>query len=274
MGRWSRGAGLLAVGLAVFAEIHAAAADVTPLPRAHAHNDYRHARPLQDALDHGFCSVEADIFLVGGELLVGHDRSELRPGRTLERLYLAPLRERVRAHDGHVFGEDAPFRLLVDIKSSGTETYRALDRVLQSYGDILAHVEQGHAQPGPILVVVSGNRDKSTITADKTRFAGIDGRLTDLGSDSPSHLLPWISDRWTAHFTWDGTGTMPAAERRKLRRIVEQAHREGRAVRFWATPETDAMWAALTESGVDLINTDDLAGLRDFFLEHRRNSKD
>ena len=45
---------------------------VTPLPRAHAHNDYYHRRPLLDALDQGFCSVEADIYLVEDRLLVGH----------------------------------------------------------------------------------------------------------------------------------------------------------------------------------------------------------
>ena len=34
-----------------------------PLGQAHAHNDYYHKRPLLDALSHGFCSVEADVFL-------------------------------------------------------------------------------------------------------------------------------------------------------------------------------------------------------------------
>ena len=43
-----------------------------PLWRAHAHNDYEHPRPLLDALDHRFGSVEADIFLVGDQLLIGH----------------------------------------------------------------------------------------------------------------------------------------------------------------------------------------------------------
>ncbi len=267
MGRWFRGVGLIAVCLTALVQNCAAVADVTPLPQAHAHNDYRHERPLVDALSHGFCSVEADIFLVDGELLVGHDRAELRPDRTLQRLYLDPLRQRVRAHNGRVFIDEAPFRLLVDIKSNGTETYKALDRVWQSYGDMLTHVEHGRVKSGPILVVISGNRDTTTIAADTTRFAGIDGRLTDLGSAAPPHLLSWISDRWTAHFTWDGTGEMPAGERRKLRQIVEQAHREGRAVRFWATPETPEMWTALASAGADLINTDDLAGLRDFLLE-------
>ena len=57
----------------------------TPLTRAHAHNDYLHARPLLDALDHGFCSVEADIYLVDGQLLVAHDRNKVDPRRTRNR---------------------------------------------------------------------------------------------------------------------------------------------------------------------------------------------
>src|SRR5436190_1820266 len=45
----------------------ATAAEVRCLPNAHAHNDYLHTRPLLDALDQGFCSVEADIHLVNGK---------------------------------------------------------------------------------------------------------------------------------------------------------------------------------------------------------------
>ena len=41
-----------------------------PLANAHAHNDYEHDRPLLDALDEGFTSIEADVFLVEGQLLV------------------------------------------------------------------------------------------------------------------------------------------------------------------------------------------------------------
>src|SRR5688572_31979100 len=63
-----------------------------PLPRAHAHNDYEHTRPLIDALEFGFCSVEADIWLVNGQLLVAHDLKDAKAGRTLQALYLDPLR--------------------------------------------------------------------------------------------------------------------------------------------------------------------------------------
>ena len=62
-------------------------------PIAHAHNDYYHPRPLLDALDHGFTSIEADVFPVDHELLVAHSDRELDPNKTLDRLYLRPLQE-------------------------------------------------------------------------------------------------------------------------------------------------------------------------------------
>src|SRR2546423_1328713 len=96
---------VMAVSLCWGAAIVGAAdrAPVQPLAQAHAQNDYLPARPLLDALDHGFASVEADIFLVGGKLLIGHTKDELKPERTLASLYLDPLRARVRANGGSVF---------------------------------------------------------------------------------------------------------------------------------------------------------------------------
>ena len=104
-----------------------------PLWNAHAHNDYEHPRPLFDALDHRFNSVEADIFLVGDQLLIGHDSSELDPSRTLESLYLDPLAARVRADRGSVYrGWRRPLQLLIDIKTEGSSTYLELDRHLRT----------------------------------------------------------------------------------------------------------------------------------------------
>ena len=240
------------------------------LPQAHAHNDYRHARPLLDALDHGFSSVEADIFLVDGQLLVGHGRSELRPTRTLEALYLDPLRRRIREYDGRVYPDCPTFTLLIDIKTDGIRTYAALSKVLARYSDVLAGFRDGKQRAGPVTAIISGNRAMKRIAEDKVRLAGIDGRLSDLDSDLPAHLMPLISDNWRNHFTWSGTGPMPLAEREKLRAVVKKAHRDGRRVRFWNTPEKTAVWAALYAADVDLINTDDLARLQRFLLERKK----
>ena len=105
------------------------------------------------------------------------------------------------------------------------------------------------------------------IRSQAVRYAGVDGRLRDLASEDPAHLLPMISDRWGRHFRWRGQGPMPDAERRKLEDIVARAHARGRWVRFWATPESEAVWTALRDAGVDLINTDHLARLQRFLLE-------
>jgi hypothetical protein len=246
---------------------------VMPLPQAHAHNDYEHQRPLLDALDHGFCSVEADVFLVGDELRVGHTRLALRPGRDLEKLYLAPLRQRVRANGGRVYPGGPTVYLLIDVKTEARPTYAALDKLLARYRDVLSETRDGQFEKRAVTVVVSGNRDRATITGQKVRYAGIDGRPEDLESDVPAHLLPWVSANWGLVFRWRGAGPVPDAERKKLREYVAKAHRHGRLVRFWATPESPAVWRELLDAGVDLINTDKLAELQKFLLARAAGPK-
>ncbi|WP_372441596.1 phosphatidylinositol-specific phospholipase C/glycerophosphodiester phosphodiesterase family protein [Plantactinospora mayteni] len=241
-----------------------------PLPQAHAHNDYEHERPLFDALDHGFTSVEADIYLVDGELLVGHDPEDVVPGRTLSSLYLEPLARRVRANHGRVFAHShQQLQLLVDIKNTGADTYTELHRVLRDYQRVLTTYSAGRVRQGAVTVVVSGDRPRDLMAAQRARYAFYDGRAADLDSGAPASFIPLISDNWTNLFTWRGVGAMPAAERIRLRSFVQTAHRDGQRVRFWATPdlpgpERDAIWRELLAADVDHINTDDLAGLADF----------
>jgi hypothetical protein len=241
-----------------------AAAQPAPLRHAHAHNDYLHERPLLDALEHGFSSVEADVYLVDGALLVAHDVKELKPERTLQKLYLEPLKARVAEHDGRVYPGGPEFGLLIDIKSEAQATYLALHKVLAKYADMLVSVDNGQEKLGAVRIVISGNRPQAFIAAQKTRFCGIDGRVSDLDSEWPAHLLPMISDNWTLQFQWRGVGPMNDKERERLKSIVSRAHAKGRSVRFWATPENPALWQALLTAQVDLINTDDLNGLEKF----------
>jgi len=248
-----------------------------PLWRAHAHNDYEHPRPLFDALDHRFGSVEADIFLVGDQLLIGHDASELDPSRTLESLYLDPLATLVKANHGSVYrGWRHPLQLLIDIKTEGSSTYLELDRHLQRYKHLFTTYAHGRVHPGAVTNVISGDRAARTpMEAQTVRRAFYDGRLTDLGSSAPASFISLISDNWQTNFTWLGSGTFPDAERQKLRSIVGQAHAAGQTVRFWNTPDLagpdrDALWGELFAAGVDFLNTDDLAGL-EAFLDARRS---
>jgi len=248
---------------------------VVPLPQAHAHNDYRHDPPLLEALGHGFTSVEADVFLVGEKLCVAHDADEIKPERTLRSLYLEPLRRRAKQNGGHVYATKSRFLLLVDFKSAAVPTYRRLHEILASYRDVVTSFGPKGREEKAVLVIVSGNRPLELMKSQAVRYAGYDGRLSDLESELPADVMPLISDRWGAHFTWRGEGPMPAAEREKLDVVVKAAHAKGRLVRFWATPDArsatrQALWRGLLTAGVDLINTDDLEGLKTFLLKHGR----
>lgn len=248
--------------------------EVAPLARAHAHNDYVHARPLLDALSDGFTSVEADVWLVDGRLLVGHDRAVLKRGRTLTSLYLDPLKKRVKAAGGSVYPDwPGTFQLLIDVKSDATATYQAIDAELREHRRIMTVFEDGAVRPRAVTAVISGGRDLPAMQAQHKRFAGYDGRLSELDSGLSAADMPLVSDNWLQQFTWVGAGPMPEAERARLHDLVDRAHLAGYRVRFWNTPDFKsparrAVWTELVAAGVDHINTDDLVGLKRFLRNH------
>ncbi len=239
----------------------ASAAELQCLPGAHAHNDYLHPRPLLDALENGFCSVEADVHLVNGKLLVAHDLKQVDPARTLQVLYLDPLKERVARKTLH-----GPFSLMIDFKTEAEPTYEALRTVLKHYSGMLTTFTTNSTTTNAVTIVISGNRPITTISNEPVRFAAIDGRLSDLDANAPRSLVPWISDNWTKHFTWRGEDAFPDAERAKLENLVKQSHAQGRKIRFWAIPDNPRGWAVLRHAKVDLINTDKLSQLRVFLI--------
>jgi len=257
--------------LLIVASVSAAQAPVSPIKQAHAHNDYEHPRPLLDALDQGFCSVEADVFLTKDGLLVAHTSFGLKPQKTLQKLYLDPLRHRIKEQGGSVFkdsnGKPVPFTLLIDIKTDAASTYPVLHEVLSQYADMLTEVRDGKVIERAITVILSGSRPSlNELARQSPRYAGYDGRLSDLNSDVPAHLMPWISDNWALKFGWNGTGIMSAKDREKLDKVVQQAHSKGRKLRFWATPEKEAFWQMQLDSKIDVINTDRLKELKLFLL--------
>ena len=244
-----------------------------PLLNAHAHNDYAHDRPLFDALDHGFASVEADIHLVDGDLFVAHDPDEVKPDRTLRSLYLDPLKKRIAQNAGRVYPNGPQFTLFIDIKTQSVPTYKVLGKMLAEYKNIITSFSSAARSDKAIVVYVSGNRPRALMKVESIRYAGYDGRLTDLQSDAPATLIPIISDRWPSHFSYKGSGPMPQQQRQKLETIVQTAHKKGRIVRFWATPDSPSperqnLWRILLDNGVDLLNTDDLPALQNFLLEY------
>lgn len=268
---------LLALVVAIIVSLPTTGADSatkSPLPQAHSHNDYEHMRPLLDALDQGFCSVEADVWLVDGKLLVAHDLKDVKPERTLEALYLDPLAARVERNGGRVFQHGPAFTLMIDVKSDATNTYRELTKVFERHASMLTRFRNDRTETNAVTVIISGNRARELMLTETPRLAAYDGRLADLNSTASPHFIPLISDNWTQHFKWRARaedGAFPELERTKLRELVGRAHTQGRRLRLWATPDQPAMWKELRDAGVDLINTDKLEELSGFLRVPARN---
>jgi len=223
-----------------------------------------------DATAQGFCSVEADIYLVDGQLLVAHERKDVKPDRTLQSLYLDPLRAMVKENRGHVYAKPSEFTLLVDIKTDGEQTYQVLKGVLKQYADIFTEFNGAKVKRKAITAIISGERPMKSLPAETVRYAALDGHLDEMDSGMTPALMPWISHNWRAVFTWRGTGEIDPTEKKKLRELVEAAHKKGYKVRFWGTPDNIGMWREERAAGVDLLNTDDLEGCARFLQGEKK----
>jgi glycerophosphoryl diester phosphodiesterase len=231
---------------------------------AYAHNDYRNDRPLARALELGFRGVEVDYFVAAGELRVGHELDETTPGRTIESLYLAPLRERIRRHGG-VYPGGGEFILNIESKREGMDTYEVLHEVLARYEDILTVVCGGEAEPGPVQVILVGWRPPLDYMMEQpVRYAAVQVHYHELPADHaryPSHLIKLISQNYNDKILSRGMEPVPPRMRRRLELLVGAAREvPGRLVRVYNVPTRRAAYEALLAAGVDLIGTKDIEG--------------
>jgi hypothetical protein len=256
----------LAIGVAACGrpEVALPGQDCTPIADAptsaaryllytHAHNDYAHEHPLFDALAVQFYSVEADIWLVNGDIVVGHSRDALK-GR-LQTLYLDPLQERVSAQ-GSVHGDGIVFSLWICIKDSNPALRPALHDLLERY-PMLTEFTDTAVTEGAVTAILTGDAtQKESFVAEYSPRKACRDSNDFSPSDSPAdHSWLYYALDWSVYVDGDD-------ERQNC--IVRNAHRFGRQVRFWNAPDQPSYWRSAVQSGVDFINTDRPQELHDF----------
>jgi glycerophosphoryl diester phosphodiesterase len=230
-----------------------------PHPGAHAHNDYVHERPLFDALTNGFTSIEADVHLINGQLIVSHDHPDAK-ARTLQSLYLQPMDSIIRKNNGAIYKNyDGPVILMIDVKTSAEPTFSILQKTLSNYkGDL-----QRPGHKGAIQIVISGNRALDLIKNDPEHLATIDGRPEDIGKGYAADLMPVISE---AYFkvTRENSEIPSAKALEQIKALATKVHAEKKKLRLWAIPDNETAWKSLITAGVDIINTDKLEAAHQF----------
>lgn len=238
---------------------------------AYAHNDYKNAHPLSDAIALGYRGAEADFFLEDGELLVAHDRKDIRTDRTLAALYLDPL-QAIVAREGRVCADGSPFILNIESKEAGAATYAALHALLAEYADMLTRVEDGREIAGPVQVILVGwYPPLAELAAQPRRYAAVQCYLKDLPADHatlPAHLLRLITVQYPRYFGWTGMGIVPNRFEQRLSALIAARDAvSGRVTRVIKAPRDERIYRALLDGGVDLIGTRSLDRTRRLLLE-------
>jgi hypothetical protein len=229
--------------------------------RAHSHNDYAQRVPLADAIAHGFHSVEADVWWSEGRVRVAHLPFGFKG--TLEELYLEPLQARVDRL-GSVHGDGRPFHLWIDVKDPSADLEEALGVLLARYP--MFEGPAGRGPPGPVIPVLTGDERVKRALAGRSDLPAVRRDSTRYSDEDPPSdgRWTWYALRWRDHFSWDGRGQIPEAERGRLHALVAASHAKGRRLRIFHAPERAALWAEALEAGVDLMGTDHLPALQRF----------
>lgn len=234
--------------------------------QGYAHNDYLHKKPLFEALNNGYTHVEADIFLLKDSLVIAHWFPYWKHKRTLESLYLAPLRQMFRTDNPHC--NLPPITLVIDIKSSPRETYLTLRSLLEKYKDMLSSFEGGIYKQGRVNIVLTGNKPVDLISRETNRLVMLDDLLDHTSQNHHDRLFAMASCKYSKVLQWTGKGRIPVKEKARLLNLVKIAHSQGKKARLWASPENENVWSELLNCGIDYINTDQLAKLRAFYDAH------
>ena len=203
--------------------------DIATIP-CHSHNDYWRHVPLYDALAAGCTSVEADVWLIGNDLFVGHSRKSLTKERTLQSLYIDPIVSILTIQNtasqatttNHTLSSvtspdtsnrtgvfdtspTTPLTLLIDMKTNGALTFPVVLEHLEPFRSRgwLTHFDGSAVVPGLITVVGTGNTPFDLLVANTTyRDMFYDAPLDELWGDSPTPINDYdnllIGTKYTA----------------------------------------------------------------------------
>lgn len=243
-----------------------------PIANAHAHNDYVQDRPLLDALENGFTSIEIDVHSYKGKAVVCHDDDELASKPTIDELYFAPLDKIIKQNGGTVYPDyNGHLILMIDLKEDKDELLKILEKVFIKYHHLVHSSLDPHEKWKPLKIVISGDPPLEKMKYDPTGYFFMDGRIHHLDQRIDDYVMPRISMSYRDNFSWRPDGDLPKEELEKMRDIIKRVHARGKKFRFWAHPETEAFWDLLRREGVDWINVDELEKFKSYSLQNSSN---
>lgn len=216
--------------------------------KIHSHNDYLQAVPFWTAYAAGAESIEVDVIEKSGELMVAHEVSSINPQKTIESLYLKPIKEGLS--NGVI--PKTNFHLLVDLKTPAYSTLDLLLEKMKGFDEILFSKDN----PDGLKLIISGNRPKIEDYPMYPEWMLFDYQSKELVEDLPWEKIGMVSLSFRQFSRWNGKGRIVEPERTEIQNFINLVHQFEKPVRFWASPDSKTAWKAFYDMDQDYINTD------------------
>jgi Alkaline phosphatase len=218
----------------------------------HSHNDYNRTVPFWEAYSQHCASIEADVFLQDGEILVAHNRKDVTAERSLRKMYIEPIVKTFRENGGRMWkGSDDRLQLVVDLKTG--ESLPGVIALAEEYPDVFT-TENG------VKIVITGDEPAPDDFGKWPSWLWFDGDFKDGKLNyTPEQLkrIAMISTDFRKFArNWNGKGRMINSELEAVTKAIETAHEAGKPIRFWDAPEGTTAYFTLHKLGVDFFNTD------------------
>lgn len=222
--------------------------------KIHSHNDYLRPRPFYDALEAGAWSIEADVFVIDSRLCVAHTDKEINRKKTLDKLYLEPMLKYCLSLSGRLSQFPKPYMpiVMIDIKTNHIDALLLLTKKLER---MRKKLRKNRISFMP-LFVISGDRPDPASFSNYPSYIQFDARPYEMYDSISLSKIAFISDQYLKYSRWNGTGELPSSDSLIIANLVHEVHLLNKPVRLWNTPDTPAAWKALSETGIDIINTD------------------
>ena len=264
---------ILAAAAAAAIIPHAAAGQITcprsPTLPAYAHNDYENTRPLHQALALGYRGVEVDLVLRNGELRAAHSGAESKGGRTLETMYLRPLRA-ILHQCGRVLNPTTALLLNLELKERSRAAYDSLLALLARYSDLFEeHPPQSMAAVEIVLVGWSPPDHKArTVIERRLRSQYRITTLTSTSAPDLSESVRLVSLDYGKTIGWSGRGPVPQRAGTWLSRVRDVKGTSRRYLaRAYNAPANPPVYRLLLDGGIDLIGTENLRATHRVLLQ-------
>lgn len=214
-------------------------------PMIHSHNDYKQVVPFWYAYSSNAKSIEVDLVIQDDSLYISHGDDVIDQRRTIETLYLQPLKQAIDLS----IGTTDQIHFLVDMKSDAQKSLDLLLPMLKKYESTI--------EKSGVTFVISGNRTPIESYVDLPSYIQMDYQSLDpVNNEKAWDKVSMISLAFKPYSSWDGNGAIPQEDQKKIKAVVDAAHQMGKPFRFWGTPDTENAWQQLWALGVDVINTD------------------